>query len=40
MARPIRIEYRGTQYHIMARGNGWQKIFYTPRDYELSQIMQ
>ncbi len=35
MARPIRIEYRGAQYHIMARGNGRQKIFYTPRDYEL-----
>ncbi len=27
MARPIRIQYPGAVYHVMARGNHGQKIF-------------
>lgn len=35
MARPIRIEYPGAHYHVMARGNEKKDIFLTNRDYEL-----
>ena len=27
MARPLRIEYSGAVYHVMARGDGGQFIF-------------
>jgi len=27
MARPVRIEYAGAVYHVMARGNQGQPIF-------------
>lgn len=33
MARPLRIQYAGAIYHVMARGNGRQKIFREDRDY-------
>jgi len=33
MARPLRIEYAGAFYHITARGNERNKIFFTQRDY-------
>ena len=32
MARPLRIEYPGAVYHIMARGNEKKNIFLTPTD--------
>jgi REP element-mobilizing transposase RayT len=34
MARQLRIEYEGAIYHITARGNERQKIFFTERDYQ------
>ncbi len=33
MARPLRIEYPGTQYHVTARGNARQDIFRDQGDY-------
>ena len=33
MARPLRIQYSGAIYHVMARGNGRQRIFHDERDY-------
>lgn len=27
MARPLRLEYEGAIYHVMARGNEWGTIF-------------
>ena len=33
MARPLRIEYPGAIYHVMARGNGRQAIFHSDDDY-------
>ena len=32
MARPLRIEYPGAVYHVMARGNHGQEIFKDDRD--------
>ncbi len=32
MARPLRIEYPGAYYHVTARGNEREKIFFTKRD--------
>ena len=34
MPRPWRITYAGARYHITSRGNGRQRIFLRPRDYE------
>ena len=34
MARPLRIEFAGAIYHVMARGNARQKIFEDDRDRE------
>jgi hypothetical protein len=34
MARPLRIEYEGAFYHITARGNERNTIFYDKTDYE------
>lgn len=33
MARPLRIEFAGAIYHVMARGNARQRIFQDDRDY-------
>ncbi len=33
MARPLRIQYPGAQYHIISRGNGGQNIFQDDKDY-------
>lgn len=33
MARPLRIQYSGAQYHIISRGNGGQNIFQDNEDY-------
>ena len=35
MARPLRIEYPGAWYHILNRGAGKRRIFYSERDHEL-----
>jgi putative transposase len=32
MARPLRIEFGGAIYHLCARGNGRQRVFYDDRD--------
>jgi putative transposase len=32
MARRARVEYTGALYHVIARGNQRQKIFYDDRD--------
>jgi putative transposase len=34
MARPLRIEFPNAIYHVMARGNGRQKIFHADADYQ------
>lgn len=34
MARPLRIEYEGAFYHILARGNEGKRIFLSKADYE------
>ncbi|SPD74708.1 transposase (fragment) [uncultured Desulfobacterium sp.] len=34
MARPLRIEYEGAFYHVTARGNDRQDIFFSKTDYE------
>ena len=34
MARPMKLEYEGALYHITARGNEKQDIYFTPTDYE------
>ncbi len=34
VARPLRIEYEGAIFHVTARGNERQKIFFSQRDYE------
>jgi len=34
MARPLRIEFSGAIYHVMARGNGRQLLFHEDRDYQ------
>jgi len=34
MARPLRIEFAGAIYHVMARGNGRQLLFYSEDDYQ------
>jgi len=34
MARPLRIQYGGAIYHVMARGNGRQVLFHEDRDYQ------
>ncbi len=34
MARPLRIEYEGAFYHVIARGNERKKIFLSKADYE------
>jgi len=42
MARPLRLEYDGALYHVTARGNEKQDIYFTPTDYEkyLSYIVR
>jgi REP element-mobilizing transposase RayT len=35
MARPIRIQYPGAQYHIISRGNGGNNIFRDKLDYQI-----
>ena len=32
MARPIRVEFEGAVYHVMARGNERQPIFRSAQD--------
>jgi putative transposase len=32
MARPIRVEYAGAVYHVMARGNDRREVFREDRD--------
>ncbi len=32
MARPIRVEYEGAVYHVVARGNERQRIFRSDKD--------
>ena len=34
MARPLRIQYPGAIYHVMARGNGRQLLFHEQADYQ------
>ena len=34
MPRPLRIRYDGAKYHVTARGNGRQQIFFGDEDYE------
>jgi len=34
MARPLRVEFKGALYHVIARGNAKQDIFLTDRDRE------
>ena len=34
MARPLRIEFEGALYHLLARGNGQQAIYETDADRE------
>ena len=34
MARPLRIEYEGALYHVTARGNERNKIYFTKTDYD------
>ncbi len=34
MARPLRIEYAGAIYHVMARGNARQTLFHAEDDYQ------
>ena len=34
MARPLRIQFAGAIYHVMARGNGRQLLFHEDRDYQ------
>ena|SRR5947209_8902064 len=34
MPRPLRIEYPGAVYHVMARGNHGQRIFKDAQDYK------
>lgn len=34
MARPLRIQFPGAVYHVMARGNGGQALFHEDRDYQ------
>ena len=35
MSRPIRIQYPGALYHIIARGNGGQNIYKDRKDYQI-----
>jgi putative transposase len=35
MARKLRIEYPGAIYHVMNRGDRWEKIFRDDQDQEL-----
>ncbi len=32
MARPLRFEYKGALYHVLARGNERREIFFTDTD--------
>jgi hypothetical protein len=32
MARPLRFEYAGATYHVMARGDGGKRIFIDEED--------
>src|SRR3989338_8050080 len=34
MARPLRLEYAGANYHVISRGNNRSNIFYHPGDYK------
>ena len=34
MTRPLRIQYPGAIYHVMARGNGRQLLFHEQDDYQ------
>lgn len=34
MARPLRIQFAGAIYHVMARGNGKQRLFHADDDYQ------
>jgi hypothetical protein len=45
MARPIRVEFEGAVYHVMARGNEWQAILRDDKDRQgfldvLSQMVE
>ena len=35
MSRPLRIEYPGAWYHVMNRGRRGERIFRSPKDYEV-----
>lgn len=35
MARPLRFEYPGAVYHVMARGDGGKQVFETPADHQV-----
>jgi hypothetical protein len=35
MARKVRVAYAGAAYHVMARGNGRERIFHGKSDYLL-----
>jgi REP element-mobilizing transposase RayT len=35
MARPLRLEYPGAVYHVIARGNERRAVFREDRDWEL-----
>ena len=35
MVRPLRLSFENAFYHITARGNRREKIFYSPRDKEV-----
>ena len=34
MARPLRLEFPNAIHHVMARGNGSQRIFHADADYQ------
>ena len=45
MARPLRLEFDGAFYHVTARGNSRQNIYFEPADYQrfldiLEQVCQ
>ena len=35
MVRPLRIEFKGTLYHILSRGNERRNIFFGDDDYKV-----
>ena len=34
MARHLRVQFEGAVYHVTARGNAREKIFFIDRDYQ------